>query len=105
LVAYAKKGDLIMGSKRMSTGRIRKLIEATTIDILVQANLMPKTNGGGELGSASNRWADLFVQDLNLSNGRGDYTIIEEEEYLSIRNNKSGKLYKFVLEEIAEEEE
>jgi hypothetical protein len=37
---------------------------------------------------------------LELKNQRGDWTIIEEEEYLSIRNNKSNKMYKFVLEEI-----
>jgi len=37
---------------------------------------------------------------LELSNERGDWTIIEEEDYLSIRNNKTDKMYKFVLEEI-----
>ena len=38
-------------------------------------------------------------KDLKLANDRGDYTVIEEEEYLSLRNNKTGKVYKFVLEE------
>jgi hypothetical protein len=35
-----------------------------------------------------------------MRNERGSYTIIEEEEYLSIKNNKNGKLYKFVVQEI-----
>ena len=40
------------------------------------------------------------TQDLVLNNERGHYLIVEEEEYLSIKNEKTGKLYKFVLEEI-----
>ena len=42
----------------------------------------------------------LQTQDLVLNNERGHYKIVEEEEYLSIKNEKTGKLYKFVLEEI-----
>ena len=42
----------------------------------------------------------LQTQDLVLNNERGHYLIVEEEEYLSIKNEKTGKLYKFVLEEI-----
>jgi len=76
----------------------------------VSGDLLPSGDGGGSLGNstaaddASNiRWKNLSTQDLHLSNDRGSYTIIEEEEYLSIRNHKNGKLYKFVLEEIVEE--
>ena len=42
----------------------------------------------------------LQTADLVLNNNRGHYLIVEEEEYLSIKNEKTGKLYKFVLEEI-----
>ena len=42
----------------------------------------------------------LQTADLVLNNERGHYLIVEEEEYLSIKNEKTGKLYKFVLEEI-----
>ena len=42
----------------------------------------------------------LQTADLVLNNDRGHYLIVEEEEYLSIKNEKTGKLYKFVLEEI-----
>ena len=42
----------------------------------------------------------LQTADLVLNNDRGHYTIVEEEDYLSIKNEKNGKMYKFVLEEI-----
>ena len=42
----------------------------------------------------------LQTADLVLNNDRGHYLIVEEEDYLSIKNEKTGKLYKFVLEEI-----
>ncbi len=42
----------------------------------------------------------IETADLILNNNRGHYTIVEEEDYLSIKNEKTGKLYKFVLEEI-----
>ena len=44
----------------------------------------------------------IQTNDLELQNDRGHYLIVEEEKYLSIRNKKTGKLYKFVLEEIDE---
>ena len=44
----------------------------------------------------------IQTNDLELQNDRGHYLIVEEEEYLSIRNEKTGKLYKFVLEDIDE---
>ena len=42
----------------------------------------------------------IQTADLVLNNNRGHYLIVEEEDYLSIKNEKTGKLYKFVLEEI-----
>jgi hypothetical protein len=32
-----------------------------------------------------------------LRNDRGDWTMIEEDEYLTIRNNKTGKRYKLSM--------
>jgi hypothetical protein len=42
----------------------------------------------------------MYTGDLHLKNERGDWTVIEEEDFLTLTNNKSGKRYKFVLEEI-----
>ena len=63
-------------------------------------HLYPSADNTSNLGSASKRWANIYTTDLHLNNDRGDWTIIEEEKYLSIKNNKNGKMYKFVLEEI-----
>ena len=62
--------------------------------------LYPSADNTSNLGSDSKRWANIYTTDLHLNNDRGDWTIIEEEKYLSIKNNKNGKMYKFVLEEI-----
>jgi len=66
----------------------------------VTASVMPGTDNTYDLGSRDQRWANIYTGDLHLKNDRGDWTVIEEEEYLSIRNNKTGKMYKMVLEEI-----
>ena len=65
--------------------------------------IFPASNGGLDLGTTNLRFGNIFTQDLHLANDRGDWTVIEEEDYLSIRNNKNGKMYKFVLQEISEE--
>ena len=44
----------------------------------------------------------LGTGDLTLKNDKGHYTIWEEEEYLAIKNENTGKKYKFVLEAIDE---
>jgi len=92
-------------AKKIGTLRIRALIEAVVQDILIQANIRPTSNGAANLGSRDNRFANIYTQDLQLKNDRGDWTIVEESNYLSIKNNQNGKLYKFVLEEIEEGEE
>lgn len=64
------------------------------------SDVMPLTDNLYDLGSASTRWKNIYTGDLHLKNDRGDWTIIEEEDFLTITNNKSGKRYKFVVEEI-----
>jgi hypothetical protein len=74
-------------------------------------NILPATNNAHNLGSSSLRWANIYVNDFHLSNENkeggndidgttGDWTIQEGEENLYIVNNKSGKKYKFKLEEV-----
>ena len=66
----------------------------------VGGNWLPFTAGGGDLGSLSTPWRHVYTQDLNLSNGIGDYTVIEGEDNLYIVNNKSGKGFRFMLAEV-----
>ena len=63
-------------------------------------HIFPETDDSRDLGSASKRFRNIYTTDLHLSNDRGDWTIIEEEDYLTLRNNKTDKIYKLVMEEI-----
>jgi len=71
--------------------------------------LTPATNNAYDLGSSSLRWANLFVNDFNLSNEGhkndidgtwGSYTIQEGESDLFLINKRTNKKYKFVLQEV-----
>jgi hypothetical protein len=66
----------------------------------MSGSLLPTVNGTLNLGSASFRWATLYTSDLSLSNGIGDWTIVEGEDDLFLYNNKRGKTYKFALIEV-----
>jgi len=66
----------------------------------VDSDVLPIADSTYNLGSATNRWANIFTGDLHLRNDRGDYTLIEEEDMLTIRFNKTGKRYKFLLENV-----
>jgi hypothetical protein len=60
----------------------------------------PGTNNTFDLGTAALRWRNIYTNDLQLSNGIGDYTIVEGEEDLFLYNNKNGKTYKFAIIEV-----
>ena len=64
------------------------------------SGLIPNATNTFDLGTPDFRWRNMYTGDLHLKNERGDWTVIEEEEFLTLTNNKSGKRYKFVLEEI-----
>jgi len=68
--------------------------------VSVSGSLEPDGDAIHDLGSPTHRWANVYTGDLHLKNDRGDWTIVEEEDYLTIINNKKDKRYKFVLEEI-----
>jgi hypothetical protein len=67
-------------------------------------NIHPGANGTQNLGSSSLRWNTVFTSDLSLSNGIGDYTIVEGENDLFLYNNKQNKVYKFMLQEVNAED-
>ena len=75
----------------------------------VSGNFMPGADNTLDLGSLNQRWANVYVGDMNLSNkGKkndvdgtwGNFTLQEGENDLFIINNRSGKRYKFNLTEI-----
>ena len=73
-------------------------------------NVIPDGNGTRDLGATAKRWANLYTSDLDLSNEArggnevdgtwGSYTIQEGENDLFLINRRTGKTFKFVLEEI-----
>ena len=75
--------------------------------------ILPVTDNTYDLGSTAKRWANIYTNDLQLSNEAkkdkggndvdgtwGDYTIQEGESDLFLINNRSGKKYKFNLTEV-----
>ena len=70
--------------------------------VVTSGSLIPGLDNQIDLGGSSNRWANIYTGDLHLKNDRGDWTVIEENDYLSLRNNKNGKMYKLLMEEITE---
>lgn len=74
-------------------------------DIGGTIGLYPNVDMTYNLGDPTRRWNNIYTGDLHLRNDRGDYTIIEEADFLSIRFNKTGKRYKFVLEPVPELDE
>jgi hypothetical protein len=79
------------GSTNWSTAKLR---------LDHDGHLTPGFNGTQNLGSSSLRWNTVFTSDLSLSNGIGDYTIVEGENDLFLYNNKQNKVYKFMLQEV-----
>ena len=63
-------------------------------------HVFPYADNASDLGSAAKRWRNIYTGDLHLANDRGNWTVIEEENYLTLRNNKTDKVYKLVMEEI-----
>jgi hypothetical protein len=71
--------------------------------------ITPDADATRDLGSPSLRWANIYSADLNLSNEGGSnsvdgtwgsYTIQEGEDELYLINRRSGKRYKFLLQEV-----
>ena len=85
----------------------------TRASIDTSGNFVPGANNSYNLGTNSLRWANLYVNDLQLSNEAkkddggndvdgtwGDWTLQEGESDLFLINNRSGKKYKFNLTEV-----
>ena len=66
----------------------------------VTGSIMPGDDNTHDLGSSAMRWANVYTGDLHLANDRGNWTVVEESDYLTIRNNKTGKRFKLLMEEI-----
>ena len=81
-------------------------------DVIVGHDLLPDANNDQDLGSSSKRWANIYTQDLQLSNEAkkdtggndvdgtwGDWTLQEGEDKIYMINNRTGKKYSLKMEE------
>lgn len=75
-------------------------ILAVTGSLGVEGHALPSTDSTYDLGSPSFRWANIYTGDLHLKNDRGDWTMIEDEDALLLRNNKTNKFFKFIIEPV-----
>ena len=76
----------------------------------INGAVLPYSNNSHDLGSTSNRWRNIYTNDLNLSNEGGansvdgtwgDWTLQEGEDTLYMLNNRNGKKYKMNLTEVS----
>ena len=68
--------------------------------ITTGGNILPSSDNALDLGSESARFRNIFTGDLSLRNDRGDWTLIEEEDFISFRNNKTGRRFRMIMEDI-----
>src|SRR6056300_112906 len=87
------------------------LTSLTTSGDVTSDHVLPNTSDTFDLGATDNVWRNVYTGDLHLSNEgkeegnaidgtKGNWTIQEGAEHLYILNNKSGKKYRFKLEEM-----
>ena len=97
--------DMIFYTKRNGQSNMAARAKFTNY-----GDFVPTDNSTYDLGSSSLRWANLYTNDLHLSNEGhtnsvdgtwGDWTIQEGESDLFLKNNRSGKKYKFNLTEVS----
>jgi len=85
------RGDMIFGNSMLDT---------IAFNGFVTSSIIPTHNVTWNLGSPVLRWANIYTGDLHLQNDRGDWTIVEEKDFLCVVNNKSGKKFKMMLDPI-----
>ena len=107
---YVDIGPMNANHSHFQTDRVQFYFNK---QILVDGNVIPYVTGNYNLGASTNRWNNLYVNDLQLSNESkkeeggndvdgtwGNFTIQEGENDLYLINNRNGKKYKFNLTEV-----
>jgi len=64
----------------------------------MKGSIIPDATSTYTLGTDALRWAHVYTGDLHLRNERGDWTVIEEHDFLRIVNNKTGKSFKMLMQ-------
>ena len=99
------RGASVFGGDVVASGSLyvgTNTTDSLVVNSLLASDIIPDGNRTRNLGSESARFANIYTGDLHLRNERGDWTIVEEPEYLSVINNRTGVKYKMMLERIVE---
>ncbi len=91
VAASGTAGDIVSYSTPLSVGITNSTFASHAI---------PAATNTYDLGTTALRWRNIYTQDLHLSNGIGDYTVVEGVENLYLVNNKTNKSFKFALIEV-----
>ena len=99
-----------------TNGLVTVTADGSTVAVFDQAlltvtgNIVPDANGTRDLGTSSTRWQNIYTSDVDLNNQAkggntidgswGSYLIEEGENDLFLKNRRSGKTYKFMLQEV-----
>jgi autotransporter adhesin len=90
-------GDLVTsGSVYLGASASQVLVVSSSL----ASDIIPDGDRTRNLGSESYRFANVYTGDLHLRNDRGDWTVIEEPDYLTVTNNRTGKRFKILMEPI-----
>ena len=124
---FTMSGDSSNNTYFISNGEFRirpsgtttnKFVIGSNGNLTTAGHLYTSGSATSDIGQSSNYWRDAYIQDvytqdLHLSNEdrekggndidgtKGNWTIQEGEENLYIINNKTGKKFKFALEEVS----
>ena len=79
------EGDIMLGHSGMSAGSVA---------------VTPAEDNAMDLGAPDARFRNIYTGDLHLANERGNWTLVEESNMLTFRNNLNGKWFRMVMEEI-----
>ena len=113
--AFLALGDSDTGMAQNGDGQLeawannQEIMNFDTGSVTCYKTFIPSSNNSFDLGSTSNRWRNIYTNDLNLSNEGssndvdgtwGSYTIQEGADDLFLINKRNGKKYKFNLTEV-----
>lgn len=83
-----------------NAGTKRWILIAIYADLTSLGSIIPITDLTYDLGDATHRWANIYTGDLHLKNDIGDWKVIEGESDLFLINNKNGKKYRMMMQEM-----
>jgi hypothetical protein len=75
----------------------------TPAKIKFNNTLFPTVDNQFDIGSPARRLANLYTRvittgDLNLKSEAGDWAVIEQNDFIKLRNNRTGQEFKIVME-------